>query len=77
MSVYINLKITDMNIHKNLIYNSLNCKYGLPSWLSDKETAWSARDTGSVPGSGRSSGEGNGNLLQYSCPGNPIDRGAQ
>ena len=33
------------------------------------------RDTGSVPGSGRSPGEGNGNPLKYSCPGNPMDRG--
>ena len=33
-------------------------------------------DTGSVPGSGRSPGEGNGNVLQYSCLGNPIDRRA-
>ena len=29
-----------------------------------------------MPGSGRSSGEGNGNPLQYSCLGNPMDRGA-
>ena len=35
-----------------------------------------ARDTGSSPGSGRSLGGGNGNLLQYSCLGNPMDRGA-
>ena len=35
-----------------------------------------ARDTGSIPGSGRSLGGGNGNLLQYSCLGNPMDRGA-
>ena len=34
-----------------------------------------ARDTGSIPGSGRYSGEGNGNPLQYSCLGNPMDRG--
>ena len=34
------------------------------------------RDTGSIPGSGRSPGVGNGNLLQYSCLGNPLDRGA-
>ena len=34
------------------------------------------RDTGSVPGSGRSPGEGNGNPLQYSCLENPMDRGA-
>ena len=33
-------------------------------------------DTGSIPGWGRSPGEGNGNSLQYSCPGNPMDRGA-
>ena len=31
---------------------------------------------GSIPGSGTSLGEGNGNLLQYSCPENPMDRGA-
>ena len=33
-------------------------------------------DVSLIPGSGRSPGEGNGNLLQYSCLGNPIDRGA-
>ena len=32
--------------------------------------------SGSIPGSGRSPGEGNGNPLQYSCLGNPMDRGA-
>ena len=35
-----------------------------------------AGDVGSVPGSGGSPGEGNGNPLQYSCLGNPMDRGA-
>ena len=33
-------------------------------------------DSGSIPGSGRSSGEGHGNTLQYSCLENPMDRGA-
>ena len=33
-------------------------------------------DMGSVPGLGRSPGEGNGNPVQYSCLGNPMDRGA-
>ena len=33
------------------------------------------RDTGSIPGSGRSPGEVNNNTLQYSCLGNPTDRG--
>ena len=32
-------------------------------------------DVGSIPGSGRPHGEGNGNPLQYSCLGNPLDRG--
>ena len=32
-------------------------------------------DMGSIPGSGRSPGDGNGKLLQYSCLGNPMDRG--
>ena len=35
-----------------------------------------AGDTGSVPGLERSSGEGDGNPFQYSCLGNPLDRGA-
>ena len=34
------------------------------------------RDVGLIPGSGRSPGEGHGNLLQYSCLENPMDRGA-
>ena len=36
-----------------------------------------AGDAGSIPGSGRSPGEGNGNPLQYSSLGNPMDRGSQ
>ena len=35
-----------------------------------------AKHVGLIPGSGRSPGGGNGNLLQYSCLGNPVDRGA-
>ena len=48
----------------------------LPQWLSDKESACSAGDPGSVSGSEWCPGEGNSNLLQYSCLGNPMDRGA-
>ena len=40
-----------------------------------KVSAYSAGDLGSIPGSGRSSGEGNGNPLQYSCLENPMDGG--
>ena len=39
-------------------------------------SAGDIRDVGSVSGSGRSPGEGNGNPLQYSCLENPMDRGA-
>ena len=39
-----------------------------------QEIAYSA-DLGLIPGSGTSSGDGNGNPLQYSCLGNPVDRG--
>jgi len=51
---------------------------GLPTCLSGNESASSAgdaRDAGLMPGSGRSPGGGNGNPPQYSCLGNPMDRG--
>ena len=38
-----------------------------------KASAYNAGDPGSIPGSGRSPGEGNGNPLQYSCLENPMD----
>ena len=41
-----------------------------------KASACNAGDMGSIPGSGRSPGEGNGNPLQHSCLENPMDRGA-
>ena len=46
-----------------------------PGGLNSKESACNAGDLGSIPGSGRSLGEGNGNPLQYSCLENPIGRG--
>ena len=52
---------------------------GFPDGSAGKESACNAGDTGdvgSIPGSGRSPEEGNGNLLQYSCLENPMDRGA-
>ena len=41
-----------------------------------KESSANAGNVGSIPGSGRSPGEGNSNPLQYSYLGNPVDRGA-
>ena len=51
--------------------------FGLPWWLSGKEFACNAGDVGSIPGSGGSHGEGNGNPLQDSCLGDPMDGGAR
>ena len=49
-----------------------------PRWLNGKEScqAGNAGDVGSIPGSGRSPGEGSDNPLQYSCLENSMDRGA-
>ena len=49
---------------------------GLPGGSDGKVSAYNVGDTGSIPGSGRSPGEGIGNPLQYSCLENPMDRGA-
>ena len=46
---------------------------GFPGGLEGKASACNAGDRGSIPGSGRSPGEGNGNPLQYSCLENPMD----
>ena len=43
--------------------------------LDGKVSVYNAGDLGSIPGSGRSPGEGNGNPLQYYCLENPMDRG--
>ena len=61
---------------------ALNCKgvHGfllvLPCSSDGKESACNIGDLGSIPGSGRSPGEGNGNPLQNSCLENSMDRGA-
>ena len=47
-----------------------------PGGSDGKQSAFYAGDPGSIPGLGRSSGEGNGNPIQYSCLENPMDRGA-
>ena len=49
---------------------------GLPWCSICKESACNARDPGSIPGSGRAPGEGNGYPLQCSCLENSMDRGA-
>ena len=53
----------------------LDRRKGFPGGSMVKNLSADAGDSGSIPGSGRSSGEGNGNPLQHSCLGNPMDRG--
>ena len=55
--------------------NLTNEFIGFPSGSEGKASAHNAGDLGLIPGSGRSPGEENGNPLQYSCLGNPMDGG--
>ena len=61
------------------LFNSISVlvciKYGLPRWLSGKDSSCQVGDMGSISGSGRSPREGNGSPLQYSCLENFMDRG--
>ena len=49
---------------------------GFPGDSDGKESAFNVGDLGSIPEVGRPPGGGNGNPLQYSCLGNPMERGA-
>ena len=57
-------------------YGYLFFYLGFPGGLDGKASACNAGDPGSIPGSGRSPGEGNGNPHQHSCLENPMDGGA-
>ena len=61
-----------MDISGSLEMASYSSK-GFPGGSEDKASAYNVGDPGSIPGLGRSPGEGNGNPLQYSCLKNPID----
>ena len=56
--------------------HNLVTEQGFPGGSEVKASACNMGDLGSIPGSGRSPGEGNGNPLQYPCLENPMDRGA-
>ena len=59
-----------------LKFSQVPTQVGFPSGSVVKTPPANAEDVGSIPGSGRSPGEGNGTPLQYSCLENPMDRGA-
>ena len=67
-----------MVIHIPMVINNpVLCTYGdFPGGSDGKVSAYNAGDPGSIPGTGRSPGEGNGNPLQYSCLENPMDGGS-
>ena len=58
------------------VNRNISVLLGFPGGSEGKASAYNVGDLGSIPGSGRSPGEGNGNALQYSCLENPTDGGA-
>ena len=58
----------------SLLFNMLS-RLDFPGGSDGKASAYDAGDLGSIPGLGRSPGEGNGNPLQYSCLENPMEGG--
>ena len=52
-----------------------DCLTDFPGGSDSKVSAYNAGDLGSIPGLGKSSGEGNGNPFEYSCLENPMDGG--
>ena len=56
----------------SLLKNPPTNARGFPGGSDAKASAYNAGDPGSIPGWGKSSGEGNGNPLQYSCLENPL-----
>ena len=71
-----------VNVHSSLLWAFVFLWYvysfiylGFPRGSDGKTSACNGGDLGSIPGLGRSPGDGNGNPLQYSCLENPMDRG--
>ena len=64
-----------LNSWQDFAKQKMRAVQGFPGGSDGKESACNAEDPGSIPGSGRSPGEGNGNPLQYSCLENAVDRG--
>ena len=68
--------ITSWEIDGETVEAVVDFILGFPGGSEVKASASNAGDLGSIPGLGRSPGEGNGNPLQYSCLENPMDGGA-
>ena len=70
------MKYLCLNFSVKFFYLQYGEDRGFPGGSVVKNTTANSGNIGSVPGWGKSPGEGNGNPLQYSCLGNPIGRGA-
>ena len=69
--------LSDSNTEERpLFYIFLELLLDFSGGSDSKASVYNLGDLGSIPGSGRSPGEGNGNPLQYYCLENPMDRGA-
>ena len=73
-SVILTRQFSGYRAFSELPYRPKGVFSSYPSGSDDKESAYNARDPGSIPGLGRSPGGGNGNTLQYSCLENFMDR---
>ena len=73
--VFLNVAVTLLLLWESFKYSIVSSQMALVV-KNVPVNAGDVRDTGSIPGSGWSSGEGHGNPLQYSCLENPVDRGA-
>ena len=69
-------RLQDYGRQRVLITFLFAAPMGFPGGSDAEESAGNVGDLGSIPGSGRSTGEGNGHPLQYSGLENPMDRGA-
>ena len=71
------LKYTFTNLGIFVLFIDMFQSYHMdPGGSDSKASVYNAGDPSSIPGSGRSPREGNGNAVQYSCLENPMDRGA-
>ena len=66
----------EVNSFPSFLGTKIPLSLGLPGGTVVKNPPANTGDVSLIPGSGRSPGEGKGNPLQYSCLGNPLDRGA-
>ena len=82
LGAFLIMKLCELDIHLRYILTlfffqgEFHITWGFPGDSDGKESACKAGDPGSIPGFGRSPGEGDGYPPQYSCLENPMDRGA-